>query len=719
MIASDAPSTSTRADPSPFWQFGFVVAVFAASLASIAWGLAKTALVTELPWPTESIRQVALVALLVICCAGLAFLIDRKLRIRWPASLLLATVFGSLCIFGFVPTAQLSVFVLSSTAIGIFLSNMLGSAQLKLPPLSLSVTGGAAIYALVLTLISPIPINTPLLHAGLACGPLLLLLHPNTRRALIVATRASYQTGDGKVWPHLLTGVGLTTLCFLLLLHALFAGMPERYWDAMVMHLYIPSYVSGHRAWEYDASSYLWAFFPAGVDWLYTSFYLVSGELGARLYNVTAFALLCAVLYETLRRFAAAHIAIWIVVLFASMPVAFLESATLFVEHTLALWITAAVAIILASDLKIDIGSFILSLVLLGAACVSKLHGALATVVIGPVLLILFLKGRPPAGQIAKAAIATCLVGVSAVFPYALSSLHTGNPVFPLYNDIFRSPYYPPVAFYDSRWIGHLDWQILYNATFFSGRFLEAESGALGLSAILLVPIAFTSAIVQPKPRTIMVLAIALAIAAPILASIQYLRYIYPLFPLLFVASAPALTVLEQNRLARPIVIALLMGVTIFNVYKSPSAGWLLQGPDFRVVFDARLRRALTEALVPERLANELINMTAGSTARVLYTGSPYGALLQGKALYTDWYNPQLNDAFTHLTDPEQVRALLSRWQVSHVVQNDAAPKPGQAILSEYLNRNYRPIATFGRAVVYSLQAGTADNHSGSRAAPK
>src|SRR5262249_42273400 len=205
---------------------------------------------------------------------------------------------------------------------------------------------------------------------------------------------------------------------FVFLLHALFAALPERYWDALVMHLYIPSYVSAHRTWDYDPTAYVWAFFPAGADWFYTSFYLLGGELGSHLYNLAAFGMLCAVLYTALRAVAERNIAIWIVVLFASMPIALLESATLFVEHTLTLWITAAVAMILVGGLRIDIRSFAFAMVLLGAACVTKLHGALASVVIGPVLLWFFLKGRPSARHVVVAAAIVCLVGAAAAFPY-------------------------------------------------------------------------------------------------------------------------------------------------------------------------------------------------------------------------------------------------------------------------------------------------------------
>ena len=117
------------------------------------------------------------------------------------------------------------------------------------------------------------------------------------------------------------------------------------------------------------------------------------------------------------------------------------------------------------------------------------------------------------------------------------------------------------------------------------------------------------------------------------------------------------------------------------------------------------IRRNLELALVPERIANQLINEVAGTATRVLYTGGPYGALLQGIALYTDWCNTKLLGEVNGIVTPAEVKALFDRWAVTHVVHTKGDEKPAQRIIGAYLAANLRPMAEFGPLSVYDLRS--------------
>ena len=82
-------------------------------------------------------------------------------------------------------------------------------------------------------------------------------------------------------------------------------------------------------------------------------------------------------------------------------------------------------------------------------------------------------------------AVAAIAGGLGAL-TYAYAWARTGNPIFPLMNDIFHSPYWPRVAFYDHRYVGHLAPGMLYGMTFDTGHYLEAWPGALGFVFIAL-----------------------------------------------------------------------------------------------------------------------------------------------------------------------------------------------------------------------------------------
>ena len=703
-------------DPIPANQIGetvrlplrklLAVMTILGSLVPVGWGLTHSEVVTDIRWTDTMVRQALLLAGFAAGSTLAAALVERYWRLRLEIGVALAVAIVVVAAFGAAPAVVLAIFLMSATVVGTAIGRLFGGRPDQ--PLVLLTVIGAAVYSVLFTLLSPVPVNTAALHTGLLGTPLLLAwVSPQLRGEMLARVRGLQQRA---ALPARRSPSELLALALLLLvatLHALLAALPERYWDAMVMHLYLPSFVQGNGAWNYDPALNVGALLPAAVDWMYTHFFLLAGEPGSRLYNLAAFLLLCVVCYVTVARHATGQAAAWLVLLFASMPIAFLESATLFVEHTLALWTTTAVAIIIWSDFRPDLRQLLGALTVLAAATMSKLNGALAAAVIGATVLGLYIRQRPPARDLMRA-FGLCLVlGLVACFPYVFSWLKSGNPFLPFYNDVFKSEFFPPVAFLDTRWIGRFDWTLLYDASFFSGSYLEAAPGALGLTAMLLVPLALIGPIVLPASAALASLFFATLIFLPVALQVQYLRYFYPILPLLLVPAGLTFAVLTVRPLARPLICALFTVVIAFNLYKIPSAGWLLNNLDLSGAFDADKRRQLELQTAPERLANRHINATAGAAARVLYTGNPYGGLLQGVALYNAWYNPKLSGEMQKVTTLEQVPLLLERWSVTHVLHSVGGNNPGQQIVGAYLASKYQPVAEFAWTKLYDLRPPT------------
>jgi hypothetical protein len=299
----------------------------------------------------------------------------------------------------------------------------------------------------------------------------------------------------------------------------------------------------------------------------------------------------------------------------------------------------------------------------------------------------------------------TAVVASVGCFPYAYAWLETGNPVFPFFNDLFQSPFFPPSSFRDNRWAGNANWSIFYDVTFSSSHFAEVGTGALGLTLIVMVPLAVAALVARPDPRALLCLGIAAVVALVVGSQIQYLRYFYPIFPLLLVAAAPGLMLLLQQRYARTLVLVLVIAMMSFNIYKLPAGGWVLFNLDLRAAYDPVIRRQLESTYAPERLANKLINDAAGGTSRVLYMRAPYGGLLQGEALYPDWYNLKLFGELKDVKTPQQAGQLLRRWAVTHVVGTSGTGDLSKKPLDAYLVANYRPIALFGPLSVYDIRS--------------
>lgn len=80
-------------------------------------------------------------------------------------------------------------------------------------------------------------------------------------------------------------------------------------------------------------------------------------------------------------------------------------------------------------------------------------------------------------GRLVKLGLVAAVTGLSS-YVYAL--LLTGNPVFPLYNSIFKSPYFPLEDFKDTRWLAGMQWDTPWLLTFRSMDYMEAAPGAMG-----------------------------------------------------------------------------------------------------------------------------------------------------------------------------------------------------------------------------------------------
>ncbi len=170
------------------------------------------------------------------------------------------------------------------------------------------------------------------------------------------------------------------------------------------------------------------------------------------------------------------------------------------------------------------------------------------------------------------------------------------------------------------------------------------------------------------------------------------------------IGAAPSLAFLFDKTLTRGATLTLVAALAVFGVYKLPAAGWVLGNFDLAADFSPLARRTL-ELQVPERVANRLINEVAGDKARVLYTGAPYGGLLHGRALYTDWYNSALVADLSQVATSEDAAALLTRWGVTHVEFARDAAKPGTKPLGEFLSAHCERIAQLGSLDVYDVRS--------------
>src|SRR5262245_19637907 len=254
------------------------------SLGFTAWGLAHSDIVTDIRWSDTMLLQAQLLAGLAAGSTLIAALAERLWRLRMEVGLVLAGGIVVITAFGPLPTAVVAVFLMSATVVGTALWQLANGRSDQ--PLVLLTVFGVAAYAILFTLLSLFPVNTVWLHAALLGAPLVIAgAVPWLRAGFLARIRLLRLLTALPTRRSLSELLALALLLFVTMLHALIAALLDRYWDAMALHLYLPSFVQGNGAWHYDPALHAFALWPAAVDWMHTHLFLLAGEAGVRLYN--------------------------------------------------------------------------------------------------------------------------------------------------------------------------------------------------------------------------------------------------------------------------------------------------------------------------------------------------------------------------------------------------------------------------------------------------
>jgi 4-amino-4-deoxy-L-arabinose transferase-like glycosyltransferase len=220
------------------------------------------------------------------------------------------------------------------------------------------------------------------------------------------------------------------------------ALMPELGFDALAMHLFIPVSLFFNHKWNYDVQTYVWAVMPMLADWIFSWGYMLGGEICSRLLNF-GFIILIAFLIKSICLWAGGtkNSSKWAILLYLSTPLTFAVGSTLFIEPVWSAFLIAGIYLILKVTFDEDkAGSAIrFSGLLLGFALASKA----ITLSILPILLAILLIGYKSwlRYKFAKNVILGLFIFMTiGCIPYLLTYIITGNRLFPLFNDILKSP---------------------------------------------------------------------------------------------------------------------------------------------------------------------------------------------------------------------------------------------------------------------------------------
>jgi hypothetical protein len=500
---------------------------------------------------------------------------------------------------------------------------------------------------------------------------------------------------------------------------------PEVAFDSLNVHLpYARDAAASHRI-SFAPNNWN-SSMPALPLMSYITAFLLSGLPLAKLFNVVCYLACGGVTYWFARRWwspihgVAAALLVW------SSPVVLYEATTALVDLPLTLYSAVAVFSFLEWTRRQESSYLWLSAATLGLALSCKYHAALWFI---PILLILgwhSLRRRTQTPrQTLRLAVSYSVIAAAVFLPWLLRTwYYTGNPVFPVANSFFASPYFTPamekaaLAMYDNEGVGR-SWQALvqlpWTVTFHPGPF-RGNLGVLFLPGVVL-------ALVRRKtPQIRFGLMLAGAYFYLWALTLQEIRYLLPLTPLLSVLTSFGLLGDEpatrqfKARLAYAGLVLILCGSvmnfpsvyplwtkewTYWHSYQSPLA--YLLGRETRQDF---MRRDL-----PSVYVYDFINEKLAAPDRILLLNDWAQFYARVPTLYS--YTVEGEEILLQETE-EGVLGKLKESGITHVLlnYNGIAPLPGvvprQGVYffldRTFQDKNLQAIYSKNNVVLYRLK---------------
>lgn len=570
-----------------------------------------------LPW-----RRFADTLLLAMIACALAWPIRRWCAWNWAAALAVVW-FAALAFFvGVVPVAAVLLVATAAIAVGSALVPSLGALRLVLAlPIGLVLIAGTLGWLL------PLPIHRWYVYLPLLGGlctiraSALREMFRDGARAARGAIRAAPREAAAGVLVLGLASIG--------------AWLPTMQADDLVYHLGLPTQLQLHGFYALDPSQQIWALAPWLGDVVQGIAQVLAGReargaVDALWMLAGAGALWCL----TGALGAAARVRWLAVALFASLPPLAVFVGGMQTELP-ASALALALALVIASPAacRLTLGCAVLAA---GLSALKLGHAFTALVLLAWALMRV--RGDVEWSRLPLALVLFCGVAGSSYF-YAWHV--SGNPLLPLFNDVFRSPLLPATQLQDLRWHAGFGIDLPWSITFATDRYLEAWAGGFGF-VLVACGGAWLLAMADVRTRGL-ALAASAALLLPLLP-MQYARYAFPGLVLLL----PTLLLVIGSALGRRWSRRLVIGLCALNLAFQANAGWLLHVNALRKLVSSGGDAQRIQALyAPERvLIAALWRRDPGdSIVLALDPQSPDIAELGGRGRSVAWYAPALERA--------------------------------------------------------------------------
>lgn len=605
-------------------------------------------------------------------------------------SYLLFVVLGSLVVgVGFFDSASVVLWLASSGSLGVLVLGRLHSKEhLSLISATEAVLIGAASWLAIWGGMLHFAVNFQALHILLCLLPCLLLLGRKSSIHNELRSRLNAAQDWMRSIPFWAWVGGLIVVGWVLR----WASFPSMGSDDHALHLRIWTELLTQERYTFDISTQIWSVAPFTVDLLHAGLSLMAGGDARSAMNLGLAILLLLLMAGILRRLNTPVWTQWLlIVLMATTPMLGNLLLTLQTELTLAVMALAGMRLVIDANGGWR-GQHVLGVLSCAALCASiKLPGAVLGVTLLAALAVRWWSQREtttPTGHMLRwpALLLLIPLGFVALHSYGVAWKLTGNPVFPLYNAIFLSPYYHPINFSDSRWIHGFGLTSYVKAFFHTSEFFESGDYTAGWQYLIMLPIGVLALLRSGAPSGLRIILIpVLGFGLVMFSATQYWRYLFPVMPLAVVLLGSLF--IQEKPTIRTAAFFLAIACIAGNLLFFTRVSWMMNSPA-GMAFTRDGKETLTSLYAPASLLTERVNQLAPGS-RVLYTpNTPYGATLHGIPLYLNWYQPFRNEAFSSVKDLDGLRDFISNEKIDFsILLMSVTSDLRDVLLREYMSK--------------------------------
>lgn len=596
------------------------------------------------------------------------------------------------------PVIVAATFFFSSYLVGIRFCKYFNFTQALTSSGVFPILLGAGFYGALIYLLASFRLHYPGFYGLLLIIPIVLFW--TTAKKAAVDLRAYFASPN-----HL--NIANFLILALVMMYLGICFMPEVGHDALVMHLFIPAQMALNGFWGFKVDVDLWAATPMLGDIFFAIGYVLGGEVSARLINLGFVFSLALLIREYLIYLKTpALINAYMVLIFLSTPLTFLENSTLYIDSVWTAYLVGGTYFILRFifDDENKNRNIILASILLGLSMMVKVQ----TLWAGPgIMLVCIVFCREWASRKIVIGIASSafLFVLIASPPYLTAYWLTSNPIFPFFNKIFKSPHWVAENFLDTRWTQGFNWDFPYQIVFNSGKFLEGYAGSPGFQWIILLPATIFSVILIENKKIIAIFLFSIITIAITFNSAAYLRYIYPSMVWLCIIIGCSLYFVTEKIPGKSCkyLIGLAILVTVFlNLTFIKSATHYGAFSFLPLISDSNRKEYLLENM-PMRSAVDLVNALNSSNSPVaVLAPSPLVAGLKADGYSSSWYTYKFYESLKLAKTSSDIIHLFEEFNIEYfILDNQWGDERQREII---LNVSHQ-IKKFGNVIVGRIKS--------------